>query len=78
MASGYFKTVGRPFEGEPRIKTTQKPRMMGKGKEWESEIQPTTNPYSRRAKTANWSPSPERRAPTPPDTPPPMDTGPGL
>ena len=29
--------------------------MMGKGKEWESEIQPTTNPYSRRAKTANWS-----------------------
>ena len=55
MASGYFKTVGRPFEGEPRIKTTQKPRMMGKGKEWESEIQPTTNPYSRRARTANWS-----------------------
>ena len=29
------------------IKTCQKPRMMGKGKEWESEIQPTSNPFRR-------------------------------
>ncbi len=53
MASGYFKEVGRPFEGQPKLKTCQKPRTLGKGKGWESEIQPTVSPF-RRPHTASW------------------------
>lgn len=53
MASRYYKEVGRPFEGQLLIKTCQKPRSLGKGKEWENEIQPTVSPF-RRSSAAGW------------------------
>ena len=52
VASGYFKTIGRPFEGQWATNTCQKPRSLGKGQEWTSEIQPTCAPYRR---THAWS-----------------------
>ena len=70
MASGYFKTVGRPFEGEPRIKTTQKPRMMGKGKEWSrrSSPRPTRTPAARKPPTGRRASAPTCEAPPPSPT----------
>lgn len=47
MAARYYKEVGRPFEGQLMINTCQKLKSMGKGKCWESEVQPTNAPYRR-------------------------------